>query len=81
MAGPGNPHEAQQADATVKLRGEGIISLRQARRDLGYSSVQIRNMEQDDADEQQTDPIIRAANAFRLPPPALGELTTETGAE
>lgn len=69
---PETPTRAQEADATVKLRGGAdrpIISLRQARRDLGYSSGEIANMERDDEDERATDPLTRAADAFRTPPP------------
>lgn len=54
---PATPTIAQAADAAVKLHAERIISTRQARRDMGYSSVQIANMEQDDADEA-ADPLI-----------------------
>lgn len=50
---PATPTIAQQADATVKLRTERIISLRQARRDMGYTPVQIANMEQDDREEAE----------------------------
>lgn len=49
---PNTPTVAQVADATVKKYQSGIISRRQARRDLGYSPVQISNMEDDDADEE-----------------------------
>lgn len=48
---PATPTVAQAADAATKLFQSGIISRRQARRDMGYSSVQITNMEQDDAEE------------------------------
>lgn len=47
------PTVAQKADAVLKLRGGGgnppVISLRQAREDLGYSQEQITAMESDDA--------------------------------
>jgi hypothetical protein len=43
------PTIAQRADAVVKLRQAGLISLRQARQDLGYSYEQIAAMEKDDA--------------------------------
>lgn len=56
---PATPTTAQAADAAVKLHSEGVISKRQARRDMGYSSVQITNMELDDA-EEALDPITRA---------------------
>lgn len=48
---PATPTLAQAADAAVKLHAEGIIPTRQARRDLGYTSVQISNMEDEDAEE------------------------------
>lgn len=43
------PTVAQKADATVKLRQAGLVTLRQAREDLGYSAEQIAVMEADDA--------------------------------
>jgi hypothetical protein len=55
---PATPTKAQAADAGVKLYQAGITTRRQARRDQGYSSVQIANMELDDADEA-LDPIAR----------------------
>ncbi len=42
------PTIAQKADAVTKLRTAGLISLRQAREDLGYSQEQIAVMEADD---------------------------------
>jgi hypothetical protein len=42
------PTRAQAADAAVKTYQAGIVPLRQTRRDLGYTSVQIKNMEQED---------------------------------
>lgn len=47
------PTVAQQADAAVKKHAEGIISTRQAREDLGYTSGQIQRMEEDDARDTQ----------------------------
>lgn len=67
---PATPTRAQAADAAVKLYQAGIISKRQARRDLGYSSVQIANMERDDADALASDPLAVAAESFRRPLPA-----------
>lgn len=43
------PTIAQKADAVVKLRTAGLVSLRQAREDLGYTQEQIAVMEADDA--------------------------------
>ncbi|TYP82063.1 phage portal protein [Blastococcus xanthinilyticus] len=68
---PATPTRAQAADAAVKLYQAGIISKRQARRDLGYSSVQISNMEQDDADaamDPQMDRMLR--EVLTVPAPA-----------
>ena len=42
------PTIAQKADAVVKLRTAGLVSLRQAREDLGYTQEQIAVMEADD---------------------------------
>ena len=70
---PATPTIAQQADATVKLFSEGIISKRQARRDMGYTPVQIANMEQDDLDER-TDPVLdRLAEGLLNADADLGE--------
>ena len=44
------PTVAQKADAAVKLRTSGITTLRQTREDLGYTDVQIRQMETEDQD-------------------------------
>lgn len=46
---PSTPTRAQAADAAVKTFQAGIVPLRQTRRDLGYTSVQIKNMEREDA--------------------------------
>lgn len=43
--------EGERADATVKKVQAGIISMRQAREDLGYSQTQIARMEADIANE------------------------------
>lgn len=43
------PTIAQKADAVVKLRQAGLVSLRQARQDLGYTAEEITVMETDDA--------------------------------
>jgi hypothetical protein len=42
------PTIAQKADAVAKLRAANLISLRQAREDLGYTAEQIALMEADD---------------------------------
>lgn len=54
------PTRAQEADAAQKLRKENIITLRQARLDLGYTPKQIARMEQEDAEEAlNLDPAAR----------------------
>ena len=70
MGGRGHPARAQAADAAVKLFNEDIIPLRQTREDLRYTQVQIARMEQMDAAAAAVDPLTRAAEAFRIPPPA-----------
>ena len=60
---PATPTRAQSADAAVKLHAAGISSKRQARRDVGYTSVQIANMEIDDRKEAAE----RAAAARAVP--------------
>lgn len=58
---PATPTRAQSADAAVKLYQAGVISRRQARRDIGYTSVQINNMERDDANEASDPTLERIA--------------------
>jgi hypothetical protein len=60
---PATPTRAQSADAAVKLFAAGISSRRQSRRDVGYSSVQIANMERDDA--ANPDAITQLASELR----------------
>jgi hypothetical protein len=48
---------AELTDATVKKLQAGIISVRQAREDLGYTQTQIAALEQDDVRER-TDPTL-----------------------
>jgi hypothetical protein len=55
---PATPTIAQAADASVKLFQAKIISKRQARLDMGYTTAQITNMEQDD-ELEQTDPVLQ----------------------
>ena len=59
------PTVAQAADAAVKKRQAGIITLRQARIDLGYSPEEIRRMEQEDTEEAERGPDVPPN-----PPPA-----------
>lgn len=63
----GTPTRGMAADAAVKLNAQGIVPLRQTRRDLGYSSVQIQNMEAEDDEAQASDPLLRAAQATPRP--------------
>jgi hypothetical protein len=60
---PSTPTRAQATDSAVKLFQAGIASKRQARRDVGYGSVQIANMELDDANNP--DPVGLLAAEFR----------------
>lgn len=67
------PTIAQRADATVKLRQQSIISLRQAREDLGYTEPQITRMEADDDAEAARDPIGVLGRQLADEPPAPGQ--------
>jgi hypothetical protein len=51
------PTVAQAADASVKKFQAGITSKPQARRDLGYTDVQIARMEADDEKAAAADPV------------------------
>lgn len=53
------PTVAQAADAAVKLYQAGLISKKQARRDMGYTPMQIAQMETDD-DAAALDPITQS---------------------
>jgi hypothetical protein len=70
---PATPTRAQTADAAVKLFQAGIISRRQARRDIGYTSVQIANMERDDDDEARDPALERIARTLTAPEPTPPE--------
>ena len=54
--------EGERTDSVVKKYGAGLIPLRQAREDLGYSSTAIDRMEQQDEKAATNDPIVNAAN-------------------
>lgn len=56
---PATPTLAQAADAAVKLRQEGLVSRRQAQRDMGYTPAQIRTMTAE-LDAEARDPLTRA---------------------
>ena len=67
------PTIAQKADAVVKLRTAGLVSLRQAREDLGYTQEQIAVMESDDA--RAVDRVLAGDFTSLLgPKPPLGQL-------
>lgn len=59
FANPEFRTEGELADATVKKLGARIITLRQAREDLGYTDTQIKRMEDED-DEAARDPEFAA---------------------
>lgn len=63
------PTVAQAADAAVKLRQQGITTLRQTRIDLGYSPEEIRRMEEEDAAEAERDPVRQIEQALNRPQP------------
>lgn len=73
----GTPTVAQTADAAVKKFESGIISKRQARRDLGYSPAEIETMEEDDrreAADRNADPRLdRIADGILNAGAGLGE--------
>jgi hypothetical protein len=56
--------EGERTDSVVKKFGAGLIPLRQAREDLGYSSTAIDRMEDQDEQSLQTDPIFTATKAL-----------------
>lgn len=60
FANPEFRTEGELADATVKKLGAKVISIRQAREDLGYTATQISRMEEEDA-LAATDPVLQAA--------------------
>lgn len=60
--------EGELADATVKKLAAGIISLRQAREDLGYSATQIKRMEEDDEAAAEDPTIARLMREVTAPP-------------
>ena len=69
---PATPTRAQTADAVVKLLStpKPVLSLRQAREDLGYTDAAITRMEDDDAREAERNPLAGIARGLadsRLP--------------
>lgn len=70
------PTVAQKADATLKMYNlpKPIVTRRQAREDLGYTDVQIRRMEADDAREAAQDPIAEIARGLAGGGSGEGEL-------
>lgn len=84
------PTHAQKSDATVKLYSatpKPIVTLRQARQDLGYTDAQIRRMEADDKKAAEEDPAAEIARqlqpvqaglpAEQAPEPQNGAVTGE----
>jgi len=70
--------EGERADATIKKVQAGIISLRQAREDLGYSQTQIERIEADIERERASAALTDPLSAFlqpseRPPVPTEGE--------
>ncbi|HEY9476794.1 MAG TPA: phage portal protein [Mycobacteriales bacterium] len=80
---PATPTVAAMADAAVKLRAEGISTLRQAREDVRYSQGQIRRMEKEDEQEArrqaQTVFGVKPDESAGEPAPAAGEPGRQTG--
>jgi hypothetical protein len=70
------PTIAQAADAVVKKRQEKIITLKQARIDLGYSPEEIRRMEEEDEAEAARSPLTAIARDLA---DRRGELVTTSG--
>lgn len=66
---PATPTRAQAADAAVKLFAAGIVPRRQTRRDIGYTSVQIANMEIEDEAEASDPTLERIARDLTAAPP------------
>jgi len=54
--------EGELTDSVVKKYQSGLVSLRQAREDLGYTATQIARMESEDVLASANDPILAAAN-------------------
>lgn len=66
FANPEFRTEGEMTDATIKKLQAGIASLRQARRDVGYSETTIRQLEREDTD-QLVAPIIQQQLRQPLP--------------
>jgi len=56
--------EGERTDSVVKKYGAGLIPLRQAREDLGYSATAIGRMEEQDGQAAETDPVLAAARGL-----------------
>lgn len=56
--------EGELTDSVVKKFQSGLIPLRQAREDLGYSTTTIDRMEQQDDLAQSNDPVLNAAKSL-----------------
>jgi hypothetical protein len=64
---PATPTQAQAADAAVKKHAQGLVSRRQALQDMGYTDVQIGNIEKDLAREQASVFAAQIREAARVP--------------
>lgn len=63
--------EGERTDSVVKKFAAGLIPLRQAREDLGYSATTIDRMEAQDESAAETDPIVKAARGLMGEPPEM----------
>lgn len=79
---PATPTQAQAADAATKTYQAGITTLRQARRDVGYTEAVIRQMEMEEAERADSDPVVRAllAGGANAGPAGGGGAPTQPGA-
>lgn len=60
------PTVAQKADAAVKLYSQGISTLRQTRRDVGYTDTEISLMEDEDAEALERDPVAQIGRTLQV---------------
>ena len=81
---PETPTRAQIADAVTKLynEGRGLLPIEAAWEELGYSATRRAQLRTMRAAELEDDPLTRAADAFRVFPPApAGPIPALNGAE
>lgn len=67
---PETPTRAQLADAVSKLVAQGLLPIEAAWEELGYSATRRAHLRRLRAAEREDDPLARAAEAFRIAPPA-----------